>query len=87
MTHGKDDQQITQGKRGELLAEFGPLISGKHLTKALGFPSQQAFRQAVRRGTVPVKVFEIAGRRGKFALTEEVECWLTRLSSATEEKT
>lgn len=87
MTQGNDDQQITQGTRGELLTEFGPLISGKHLTKALGFPSQQAFRQAVRRGTVPVKVFEIAGRRGKFALTDEVECWLSTLSAASEKKT
>lgn len=87
MTQLNIDQEKTQRTRGELLAEFGPLIWGKHLMKALGFPSQQAFRQAVRRGKVPVKVFEIAGRRGKFALTDEVECWLSTLSATTVEKT
>lgn len=59
-----------------LTLTVGALIGGANLTKALGYPSQGAFRQAVLRNRVPVHVFEIEGRRGRFALACDVAAWL-----------
>ncbi len=44
----------------------GPAVSG------------DAFRQAVCRNSVPVPLFSIANRRGKFALAKEVASWLAQ---------
>jgi hypothetical protein len=55
----------------------GPLMSNASLAQALGLPSTSALRQARRRGLVGVRTFKIAGRRGIFALTEDVAQWLT----------
>lgn len=50
-------------------------MGGARLTCILGYPSQAAFRQAVARG-VPVPVFTIEGRRGKFAHVHDIATWL-----------
>lgn len=60
----------------DLLRLHGPLMGGAELRRALGYPSANAFRQAVARKTVPVKVFSIEHRRGKFALSKDVAAWL-----------
>lgn len=60
----------------DLLELYGPMISGKSLVKVLGYSSADAFRQAVSRGTVPVKVFPIENRRGRFALACDIAKWL-----------
>jgi hypothetical protein len=59
------------------------MMSGKALAAALGYPTSGAFRQAIARNTVPVPVFSIEHRRGKFALSTEVAQWLAdqRLSA------
>ncbi len=59
-----------------LTLTLGVLIGGANLTKALGYPSQGAFRQALFRNRLPVHVFEIEGRRGRFALARDVAAWL-----------
>ena len=59
-----------------LTREFGAVIGGGKLTLALGYSSQAAFRQAVARNQVPVRIFEIAGRRGRFALAHDIAKWL-----------
>src|ERR1700741_3315182 len=60
----------------DLFRQHGPMLSGSHLCAALGYPSRDAFRQAVARGTVPIPVFPIANRRGKSALVMDVANWL-----------
>jgi len=60
----------------DLSTRHGPLMAGEYLRVALGYPSKEAFRQAVARKTVPIPVFGIERRRGKFALTKDVACWL-----------
>lgn len=65
----------------ELLVRHGPLIGGAELAKILNFRNMAAFRQALRRGAVPVRVFELPGRRGKFALTQDLAAWLASLES------
>ncbi|WP_156501756.1 hypothetical protein [Alteromonas stellipolaris] len=59
-----------------LNAEYGPMIGGKNLCKVLGYNSSGAFRQALYKKTVPVEVFAIENRRGKFALSVDIAHWL-----------
>lgn len=59
-----------------LLRQFGPLLSNELLYRSLGFPSMGAFRQALSKKRVPIAVFSIPNRNGKFALTKDVARWL-----------
>lgn len=63
-----------------MLSRWGYVIGGVGLRQALGFPTQAALRQAILRGSVPVKLFSMNGRRGHFALTHEVSQWLASQS-------
>lgn len=56
-----------------------PLMSGPELWRKLGYRSANAFAQAARRGTTPVPVFPIAGRKGQHALRADVSAWLSKL--------
>ncbi len=61
----------------DLLKLFGtPIVTGEQLQKALGFKSLDALRQAISRKTMPVSVFELANRRGKYALTKDIAKYL-----------
>lgn len=62
--------------------QYGPLLGGAALYRALGLPSAAAFRQAASRNALPVPVFAIPHRRGRFALTREVAVWLARLPTS-----
>lgn len=61
----------------------GPVLSGAALYRALGFPTAAAMRQALSRGQLSVPVFDIANRRGRFALTRDVALWLARCRAAS----
>lgn len=56
-----------------------PLLCGQELWMLLGYRSANAFSQAARRGTTPIPVFPIAGRKGQHALRSDVEAWLAKL--------
>ncbi len=73
----------TSEKVPQLVHSFGPLIGGMDLAKVLGFRNQPAFRQAVYRGRIPIRLFSIPGRRGKFAMTTDVDAWLTELQDVS----
>jgi hypothetical protein len=60
----------------ELTRQYGPLLSGDNLRVALGYPSKEAYRMALVRKSIPVPIFELENRRGKFALTLDVARWL-----------
>lgn len=73
---------------GRLVRALGATVGGGELTKALGYPSQEAFRKAFQRDRLPVVTFEIKGRRGRFAATLDIADWLwaqrgTHLGAAT----
>ena len=38
--------------------------------------AQDAFRKASHRGRLPVRTFEMVGRRGRFAVTTDIAQWL-----------
>jgi hypothetical protein len=64
----------------DLVERYGTfLIGGDDLRCALGYPSMEALRQAVSRGTVPVPVFPVRHRRGKYALVKDIALWLAEL--------
>lgn len=70
----------------ELTSIHGPMIGGDALWRVLGYASSDAFRQAYSRGLMPVPVFRIENRRGKFALAHDVARWLVTIrSSATQQ--
>ena len=60
----------------DLFERYGPLIIDEDLRIALGYKSIDAFRQALTRKTVPVPVFTVENRRGKYALVKDVATWL-----------
>ena len=60
----------------QLFEKHGPLLGGSALHVVLGFKSAGALRQATLRDQIGVKLFSIANRRGKFALTLHVAQWL-----------
>jgi hypothetical protein len=62
-----------------LASAYGPIVGGEKLTRLLGYPSNEAFRQALNRGQLPVETFNIPHRRGKFAYTEDIAAWLSSL--------
>ena len=57
-----------------------PLLTGEELRKAMGFRSVDALRQAIVRQTIPVKVFSLDNRRGKYALVKDIARWLANKS-------
>lgn len=65
-----------EGYADRLIRNLGPVVGGAALTKALGYRSQAAFRQAAARNRLPVPTFEFEGRRGRFADTQDIAAWL-----------
>lgn len=78
-----DAEDAEHDVKAMMLAKYGPLLSGKELVNALGYPTQTAFWQARRVGRVEVRTFRISGRKGTFALTTEVAAWLSNVSGRT----
>ena len=76
-----DDKELM----ADLYNRYGPLVGGAQLAKSLGFSSTVAFRQALRRGTIPIEVFELPNRKGKFALTRDLIIWLSRVKPSAQD--
>lgn len=85
MTQPEPKDQLIKDLQEQLTRLYGPLLASRDLWKVLGYASPAAYRQARIRGTLPVAEFEIEGRRGRFALTQEVARWLAeqRLTSVS----
>jgi len=77
----KSIEKLAQRIEDRLTIKHGTtLLGGEALWKELGYPSVFAFRKALSRNKVPVKVFKIENRRGNFALVREVANWLAEQS-------
>lgn len=66
----------------DLFERHGPMIADDALRIALGYRSTDAFRQALSRKTVPIPVFSVENRRGKYALVKDVAKWLVKQRNA-----
>lgn len=60
----------------QMLDRYGPLISGRDLRRVLGFQTAAGLRQAALRGVLPIPVFTLPNRKGRFAMTSEVSAWI-----------
>lgn len=60
----------------DLIRLHGYVIGNEELSALLGFRTMSAFRQAISRKKIPVKIFNIENRRGKFAFASDVAEWL-----------
>lgn len=76
MTGPNSNESLVTLLERDLVQLHGPLMTGEVLRLALGYPSKDAFRQAIARKTIPIPVFGIEKRRGKFALTKDVAVWI-----------
>lgn len=76
MTDLKFDEPLATLLERELTHRYGPLVSNDDLRMVLGYPSKEAFRQAISRKTIPIPIFDIENRKGKFALVKDVAAWL-----------
>jgi hypothetical protein len=63
----------------ELVRRYGTVLSASVLAKTLGYRSASAYRQAIARGAVPVNLFSMPNRRGRFALARDVAEFLCRV--------
>ncbi len=61
-----------------LWSTYGPLMDAKAICKVLYYPSVAALQAAKARGQLPFRPVEIKGRRGLFAMTDEVAELLTQ---------
>ena len=71
-----DQLQSTLEK--DLLNLYGPLLSSEVLQKVLGYSSRDAFRQAINRQVLDIPLFDIAHRKGKFALAKDVAVFIAK---------
>lgn len=78
LDEGTPISELARKLESDLFDRYGPVIGGKNLSEALGYRSVDAFRQAACRKTVPVPIFTIENRRGRFALVSEVAQWLAQ---------
>lgn len=69
---------LVQALEKDLLEQYGPVLTGANLQKALGYPSMDAMRQAMFRNQAPVPVFKLKNRRGRFALAKDIANWLAK---------
>lgn len=74
----QDQEKLAKQLEQELSEKHGPLMTGDSLEKALGYISKAAWRQSLVRKTVPVPVFKLEHRRGKYALTKDVAAYLAQ---------
>lgn len=75
---GLGSDKLARELNDELVRRYGMLLSSSDLAKVLGYPSANAYCQAVVRGAVPVPLLRIPNRRGKFALARDVAVWLSQ---------
>lgn len=76
MKNSEKINELAERLERELTGRYGPLISNDDLRVALGYVSMDAFRQALARKTMPIPVFSLPNRRGKYALVKDVAMWL-----------
>jgi hypothetical protein len=66
--------------RDQLLERYGPLVRGSDLYEALGFRTYGAFRFALGKGEIPIRVFKLPHRRDWYSLSGDLAEWLSGLT-------
>lgn len=68
--------ELAKTLESDLMGKHGPTMTGDDLLRALGYTSKAGLRQSVVKKTVPIPLFNMEHRRGKFALVKEVARYL-----------
>lgn len=79
-----------QEKRAEkiermLMKQYGLVVSGKNLRHLLGYRTGDAFRQAVKRQSLPFYTFIPEGRRARMARVKDIAQWLASIEADMDE--
>ena len=69
------EEEVTRN----LYEKYGAIIAAVEVWKILGYRTIHGYRKARLRKSLPIREFEIPGRRGKYVLTRDVERWLDSL--------
>jgi hypothetical protein len=72
------DEDLVKAFEERLTQRHGLMLPSAALAAALGYPTMRAYHQAVSRRTIPVPLFQIEHRRGRFALARDVARWLAQ---------
>jgi len=67
-----------------LISKYGPTLGGSELYASLGFKTYASFHRSRLRGELGVNVFKLSGRRGWFALTNDVANWLNEQANKSD---
>lgn len=70
-----------------LLGMHGELMDSRALAAFFKFGSDRSFRRSADKGSLPVRVFRIRGRKGWFARTADVARWLTTADQGADKRT
>ena len=65
-----------------LVQSYGHLIGGHDLVRISGCSSRRDLTMKAKAGRVGFRVFQIEGRSGAFALTQDIADWLWQLRSS-----
>ena len=60
----------------QITMSSGPFVRISDAWQLLGYPSSDAARKAAARNRMPVKVFALPERRGKYVRSLELAAWL-----------
>ena len=80
----QESQEISElagALEATLVEKYGFMLAQADLARVLAFPTATAFRRAAYRRQLPIKVFSIEHRKGKFALAKDVAVWLATIRS------
>lgn len=78
------DEELARTLEESLTRRYGLVLPSAALASALGYSTMRAYHQAVARRTIPVPVFQIEHRRGRFALARDVARWLAAQHTAAD---
>lgn len=83
LSQERDNERLRSERVNEfetrLLGLYGAVVGGRELWRLLGYPSGDAFRQAVHRKQLPVPTFIPEGRRTRMARVHDIAVWLASL--------
>lgn len=60
-----------------LMQEYGPVMDGPALVKALRYPTLTALERSLQRGHLKIKTLDLPGRRGTFVHAYELAKYLS----------
>lgn len=74
-----ESADLAETLEAELVGRFGMMLGSEALREVLNYRTRSAYQQAIARDQVPVPLFPLRHRRGRFALAKDVAAYLARM--------